>query len=72
VAQVHYASRLPRIVARQDNLSGILLPIREVEAEKREPKSQNPRENQFSWSEKAQKSLIVVLTLVQQPALSDR
>jgi hypothetical protein len=27
VAQVHYASRLPRFKARQDYLSAILLPI---------------------------------------------
>ena len=30
VAQVHYASRLPRVVARQDYLGGILLRIPEL------------------------------------------
>jgi len=47
VAQVHYASRLPRILARQGYLSGILLPIGVIGLEKYDESGQTQVKNNF-------------------------
>jgi hypothetical protein len=77
VAQVHYASRLPRFMARQDYLSGILRRIGVIGLEKCNFRTFTTMNNSYPWTTipyppKFESWLALEVPSSQKPALFSR